>query len=91
MGLVNVWSLLTVTNVFLALVTYIVLKAVNQIIYYRFFHPLSAFPGPFWASVTRLWIAKQNLQETEYLTCYELSKKYGNAIQFNFPIVSEIF
>lgn len=28
--------------------------------------------------MTRLWIAKQNLQETEYLTAHELSKKYGN-------------
>ncbi|KAJ5753120.1 hypothetical protein N7520_010037 [Penicillium odoratum] len=81
MGLANVVSLLTVTNISLALITYIVLKFVYQIVYYRFFHPLSAFPGPFWASVTRLWIAKQNLQETEYLTCYELSKKYGPVVR----------
>ncbi|KAJ5627762.1 hypothetical protein N7490_009990 [Penicillium lividum] len=81
MGLANVLSLLTVTNISLALVAYIVLKFIYQIVYYRFFHPLSAFPGPFWASVTRLWIAKQNLQETEYLTCYELSKKYGPVVR----------
>lgn len=84
MGLANVLSLLTVTNLFSALVAYIVLKFVYQIVYYRFFHPLSAFPGPFWASVTRLWIAKQNLQETEYLTCHGLSKKYGIAMQTRF-------
>ncbi|KAJ5671895.1 hypothetical protein N7507_001022 [Penicillium longicatenatum] len=81
MGLANVSSLLTLTNLFLALVAYIVLKVVYQIVYYRFFHPLSAFPGPFWASVTRLWIAKQNLQETEYLTCHELSKRYGPVVR----------
>lgn len=74
----NALSLVTVTNVFLGLVAYVIFKAVSQIIHYRFFHPLKDFPGPFWASVTRLWIAKQNLQETEYLTAHELTKKYGD-------------
>lgn len=78
MGLAEgVLSLVTVTNVSLALVFYITFKVIYQIVYYRFFHSLSVFPGPFWASVTRLWIAKQNLAETEYLTFHELSKKYG--------------
>lgn len=78
MGLAeNALAQVTITNVFFTLFTYVVLKFVYQVIYYRFFHPLAAFPGPFWASVTRLWIAKQNLQETEYLTVYDLAKKYG--------------
>ncbi|KAJ5391839.1 hypothetical protein N7509_007329 [Penicillium cosmopolitanum] len=74
-------SLVTVTNVFLALFLYVISKFVYQIVYYRFFHPLSKFPGPFWASVTRLWIAKQNLAETEYLTFHELSKTYGPVVR----------
>jgi hypothetical protein len=73
----NALSLVTVAYVFLGLLAYVILKAVFQIVHYRFFHPLKEFPGPFWASVTRLWIAKQNLQETEYLTAHELTKKYG--------------
>lgn len=73
-------SLVTVTNFFLALFVYVISKIVYQIVYYRFFHPLSVFPGPFWASVTRLWIAKQNLAETEYLTVHDLSKKYGETL-----------
>ncbi|KAJ5097471.1 hypothetical protein N7456_008192 [Penicillium angulare] len=82
MGLAeNALSLLTVSNIFFSFVTYIICKVVYQIIYYRFFHPLSVFPGPFWASVTRLWITSQNLKETEYLTCYELSKKYGPVVR----------
>ncbi|OQE15468.1 hypothetical protein PENSTE_c028G01327 [Penicillium steckii] len=82
MGLAEgVLSLVTVTNILLALFFYVVLKFAYQIIYYRFFHPLSVFPGPFWASVTRLWIAKQNLAETEYLTSYELAKKYGPVVR----------
>lgn len=72
-------SLLTVSNVILFAIAYVAVKFIYQIIYYRFFHPLSAFPGPFWASVTRLWITRQNLKETEYLTSYELSKKYGKS------------
>ncbi len=66
--------LVTVTNILLSLVAYVVLRFVYQTVYYRFHHPLSSFPGHFWASVTRLWISKQNLQETEYLTVYDLSK-----------------
>ncbi|KAJ5147049.1 hypothetical protein N7476_001423 [Penicillium atrosanguineum] len=77
----NALSLVTVTNIFLVLIAYIIFKAVSQIVHYRFFHPLKEFPGPFWASVTRLWIAKQNLQETEYLTAYELTKKYGPVVR----------
>ncbi|KAG0158664.1 hypothetical protein PDIDSM_6183 [Penicillium digitatum] len=39
------------------------------------------FPGPFWGSVTRLWIAWQNLQETEVPTVYALAKKHGPVVR----------
>lgn len=78
MGLAEyILSLVTVTNVVLGLIAYVALKFGYQIIYYRFFHPLSKFPGPFWGSVTRLWIAWHNLQETEVPTVYELTKEHG--------------
>ena len=84
MGLAgNVLSLLTVTNLFLGLVAYVALKFGWQIVYYRFFHPLAKFPGPFWASVTRLWIAKHNLQETEVPTVYALAKEYGRSLDMS--------
>lgn len=73
-------SHLTVGNVFLGLVAYIAARFISQIVYYRFFHPLSAFPGPFWASVTRLWIAWHNLNETEVPTVHALAKQYGMRI-----------
>lgn len=73
----NVLSLVTVTNVILGLVVYVALRFGCQVIYYRFFSPLAKFPGPFWSSVTRLWIAWHNLQETEVPTVYALAKKYG--------------
>jgi hypothetical protein len=78
MGLAgNILSLVTVSNFILGLIVYVVFKFGYQIVYYRFFHPLSKFPGPFWGSVTRLWIAWHNLQETEVPTVYQLTKEHG--------------
>jgi hypothetical protein len=73
--------LVTVTNTALALFAYIALRFIYQIVRYRFYHPLSAFPGPFWGTVTRLWIAWHNARETELPTVYALTKKYGMRIQ----------
>jgi hypothetical protein len=50
-------SYLGIRNLVLAVFGYFVARVVYQIVYYRYFHPLSKFPGPFWGSVTRLWIA----------------------------------
>ncbi|KAL2812644.1 cytochrome P450 [Aspergillus granulosus] len=72
---------LTVINVVVGVAAYFALKFLHQIIYYRFFHPLSVFPGPFWGSVTRLWIAWHNINETELPTVYALTKKYGPVVR----------
>ncbi|KAL3480531.1 cytochrome P450 [Aspergillus californicus] len=74
-------SQLTVTNAILSFFAYVVLKFIYQIVHYRFFHPLSAFPGPFWGSVTRLWIAWHNLNQTELPTVYELTEKHGPVVR----------
>jgi hypothetical protein len=50
-------TFLSLRNLVLAAFAYFIARVVYQIVYYRYFHPLSKFPGPFWASVTRLWIA----------------------------------
>ncbi|KAE8153030.1 cytochrome P450 [Aspergillus avenaceus] len=71
----------TASDLILGLLGYIALRFVYQIVYYRFFHPLSAFPGPFWGSVTRLWIAWHNLRETEVPTVHALTKKYGPVVR----------
>jgi hypothetical protein len=70
-------SKFTFTNAALAIVAYILYSILYQIVYYRFFHPLSKFPGPFWASVTRLWVAYHNIKEDERFVEYDLHKKYG--------------
>ncbi|CAC9887382.1 unnamed protein product [Aureobasidium pullulans] len=39
-------SLLTFRNLVLAVIGYVVARVIYQIVYYRWFHPLSKFPGP---------------------------------------------
>lgn len=48
------------------------------IIYCRFFHPLSAIPGPFLASFSRTWIVWKTLAGDMEHTQRDLHKKHGN-------------
>lgn len=68
----------------LAFFAYIAYKVLYQIVYYRFLHPLSKFPGNFWGSVTRLWITYHNLKEDEPQTFRELHKEHGRAKPHSF-------
>ncbi|KAJ5714376.1 cytochrome P450 [Penicillium malachiteum] len=74
-------SKINATNFILLIFAYIGLRSIYQVIHYRFFHPLSGFPGPFWASVTRLWIAWHNVRDTELPILYALKKKYGPVVR----------
>jgi hypothetical protein len=74
-------SLLTSLNIVFAFLAYLTLSIFYQIIYYRFFHPLRHFPGPFWASVTRLWIAYHNIKADECELELELHRKYGPVLR----------
>lgn len=49
------WSALV--NVALALLLLATCKGLHQFVKYRYLHPLSSFPGPPLATVTRLWLA----------------------------------
>lgn len=73
----NVMALLSISNFALLGLAYITFKIVYQIVYYRFFHPLAKFPGPFWGSVTRLWIAYHNVKADEPEVVRALHQKYG--------------
>ncbi|OCL10214.1 flavonoid 3',5'-hydroxylase [Glonium stellatum] len=77
----SILSKLSIGNLLLGFCAYIAFRVLYQIIYYRFFHPLSKFPGPFWASVTRLWVAYHNIKGDECQLEYELHKKYGPVIR----------
>jgi hypothetical protein len=53
---------------------------VSQIVYYRYFHALSPFPGPFWASISRLWLVYHTARGDEAEVCFELHKKHGRNV-----------
>jgi cytochrome P450 len=77
----QVASLVTPLNVLFVVLSYVPLSFVYQIIYYRLFHPLRHFPGPFWASVTRLWIAYHNVQRDECEVELALHQKHGSVLR----------
>lgn len=54
---------------------------VAWIVYARFFHPLSKFPGPFFASISRAWIVKKTLDGDMEYTQRSLHKKHGSLIR----------
>ena len=70
-------SKLSIGNAFLLLCAFVTYCVLYQVIYYRFFHPLAKFPGPFWGSVTRMWIAYHNIKGDECAVFTELIKKHG--------------
>lgn len=77
----HISSLITPSNILFIFLAYFPLSFLYQVIYYRFFHPLRHFPGPFWASVTRLWIAYHNIQRDECELELALHKKHGSVLR----------
>lgn len=73
----HITQLITLRNVLLSVVAYVLYSIIHQVVYYRFFHPLRRFPGPFWASVTRLWIAYHNIKADELYLEEDMHKKLG--------------
>lgn len=74
-------ALSVLASVALAGLAYALGCILYQVVYYRFFHPLKAFPGPFWGSVTRLWITYQSAMGREPEVCNEYHKRYGPVIR----------
>lgn len=50
------------------------------IIYARWFHPLAKFPGPFWASISRVWTVLHVLPGDAEKTQKKLHERYGGDI-----------
>lgn len=46
-------------------------------IYNRYLHPLAKVPGPFWASISPLWLAWQSYHQRRPRLDIELHKRYG--------------
>lgn len=61
----------------LAVLGLLVAYSAAWVLYARLFHPLSKYPGPFLASVTRLWLVVDVAKGKTDLTQRALHKKYG--------------
>ena len=51
------------------------------VFYLRFLHPLANVPGPFWASLSRLWMAKHSKDGNMPWTMIALHEKYGPLVR----------
>lgn len=52
-----------------------------HLVYFRWFHPLAKFPGPFWASQTNAWKAYQLWTRRMPVTLQSLHERYGPVIR----------
>lgn len=50
-------------------------------VYRKLFHRLSHFPGPFMASVTKLWQTTKTLDSQNHILLDSLHKKYGDFVR----------
>jgi hypothetical protein len=71
-SVVRINDYFTFSTVSGAVLASIIVPFLYQIIYYRFFHPLKDYPGPFWGSVTRIWHTLENIKGTELETYQRL-------------------
>ena len=51
------------------------------VVYQRFINPLSSVPGPFWASLSRLWITKHSWDGDMHRTMIALHGKHGALVR----------
>lgn len=63
------------------LLVFFIGSLVAYVIYQRVFHPLASVPGPFWASLTRLWITKHSWDGDMHRTMIALHAKHGALVR----------
>lgn len=51
---------------------------VGWVVYQRLFSPLAKIPGPFWASISRLWYLQRINAEDMHRYTKKLHEKYGS-------------
>ncbi|PSK59191.1 Isotrichodermin C-15 hydroxylase [Elsinoe australis] len=59
----------------------LVLLATAYVSYHRFLHPLAKVPGPFWASLTRLWHLKKSRDGDLHRVMIDLHAKHGYLVR----------
>ncbi|KAH7371279.1 cytochrome P450 [Pyrenochaeta sp. MPI-SDFR-AT-0127] len=78
----SVWtSFLSAAHLHICLPSLIVAYCLGWVIYSRYFHPLAKYPGPFFASISRLWliidVAKGNAEKTQR----QLHARFGSIVR----------
>jgi len=58
-----------------------VVALVAYVVYQRFFSPLAKVPGPFWASLTRLWMMKHSWDGDMHRVMIDLHEKDGKLVR----------
>lgn len=64
-----------------SIITMILIFLVTVATWRRYFSPLSGLPGPFWASITRMWYIKVIIDGDQNLRMSELHEKNGHFIR----------
>lgn len=54
---------------------------VLQVLYQCYFHPLAKVPGPFWARITKLWLAYKTWQGQLHKDNLALHEIYGPVVR----------
>ena len=65
----------------LSLVVALVACGLGYVLYMRYFHPLSKYPGPFVASLTHLWKAYTMYQGQMEHVILDLHRKHGSIVR----------
>ncbi|EXJ59298.1 uncharacterized protein A1O5_12179 [Cladophialophora psammophila CBS 110553] len=60
---------------------YLITLYTSIFIYRTFFHRLRAFPGPFWARVSKLWTCEIHLRGDYHRETVRLHQKYGDIVR----------
>ncbi|KAK6392882.1 hypothetical protein LTR65_002964 [Meristemomyces frigidus] len=74
-------ALLSLAEVPLLLPAVLIALPFVYTVYQRFFHPLASVPGPFWASLSRLWMTKHAWDGDMNTTMITLHAKYGDLVR----------
>lgn len=59
----------------------LIVSITSYVVYQRFFHPFASIPGPFWASLSRLWMTKHAWDGDMNVTMTALHKKHGSLVR----------
>ncbi|KAL9133026.1 MAG: hypothetical protein Q9175_005796 [Cornicularia normoerica] len=62
-------------------IAYVLSLLTSVTVYRKFFHRLRDFPGPFMASVTKLWQTMKTLDSQNHILLDDLYKRYGDFVR----------